>query len=98
MNGLRRDLVAGLRGMWRSRGLTVVAVLSLGLGIGANSAIWSVVHAVLLRPLPYAEPERLVRVVANATDRGITDAGLSYARFVNLARDARAFSALGAFV
>jgi putative ABC transport system permease protein len=56
------DLRQALRSLGRARGFSAVVVLILGLGIGANTAIFSVVRAVLLRPLPFAEPERLVRL------------------------------------
>ena len=70
-DNLRQDLVYGLRGLRRNPGFALIVILTLGLGIGANTAIFSVVHGVLLRPLSYSAPEQLVQVEQTSRAQGV---------------------------
>ncbi len=84
---IRQDARFALRTMRRSPGLTAVAVLTLALGIGANTAMFSIVNGVLLQPLPYRDPARLMDVFSSSPSRGFPDRRHLAAR---LPRDARA--------
>src|SRR5919106_7051995 len=73
-----------VRQLLRSPGFTFVAVLGLALGIGANVTLFSVVNSVLLRPLPYHEPERLVRLSSTNEENDLTRVGFSYPRYLEV--------------
>ena len=96
MQNLFQDVPYALRQLRKSPGFTAVAILTLALGIGANSAIFSVVDAVLLRPLPFHEPNRLVAV--KPTEPGRTDdIGVSYPAFLDWRSRNHVFEGLSVF-
>ena len=77
MGEFLRDIRTAARRLTRAPGFAAVAIVTLALGTAATGAIFTIVDAVILRPLPYAEPERLVRVTADLRKLGIEDVGLS---------------------
>ena len=97
LDQLGQDVRCGLRMLRRNPGFTLVAVLTLALGIGANTAIFSVVHAVLLRPLPYPRPERLVMLWQSYPQRGLTFWRLSQANFAAYREQSRSFESLAVY-
>lgn len=76
-DSLKGDVRIGLRGLRRSPGFTAVVILTMALGIGTNSAIFSVVYGVLFRPLPYASGDRLMRIKQAAPAAGVDDLSVS---------------------
>jgi len=97
MDALVRDFRFAVRGLIKSPFLALVIVLALALGIGANTAIFSVLHGVLLAPLPYPEPESLVRLIDAAPEYGVPRFSSSPADFADWRREARSFTDLSAW-
>ena len=97
MNTLLQDVRFGARVLWKRPGFTLVALAVLALGIGANTAIFSVVNAVLLRPLPYPGAERVVAFDAVNPPKGITDSSISAPDFADLKAQTRSFEALAIY-
>jgi len=87
MARLLQDIRYGVRMLAKNPGFTIVAVLTLAMGIGANTAIFSVVQGVLLRPLPFDRPGQLVEV-KNTYEPIVPEAGLSPGDFADWCRQA----------
>jgi predicted permease len=85
LEGVWQDLRFGARTLLKNPGVTLVTVITLSLGIGANTAIFSIINGLLLRPLPYKDPERLAMVWASSTD------------FIDLRNQNQAFEQVAAF-
>lgn len=97
MDTLLRDIRYAFRQLKRSPTFTLVAVLTLALGIGANTTIFSVVNAVLLRGLPFESPDQLVRVYQTNSVSGERATQMSFPTLSDIQRQSRSFSSLGGF-
>ena len=95
MQTLLQDIRYGIRMLAKNPGFTVVAVLTLALGIGANTALFSVVNAVLLKALPFHQPDRLVALYQNKVQ--FQRASISYPNFLDWQRQNRTFDSMAAF-
>ena len=91
MNSLLQDLRFGMRVLRRNRSFTATAIVALALGIGATSAIFSVLYGVLLKPLPYRDPDRLVRVYQENSIERFHDFPLSPADFLDYRKQNNVF-------
>jgi putative ABC transport system permease protein len=97
MDGWTKEVVHAVRGLIRRPGFTVVAVLTLGLGIGANTAIFSVVNGVVLEPLDYPDSEQLVLITSSFPTMGFTDFWISPPEYMQISEGTRSFDQVGAF-
>lgn len=95
LEDLIRDLRHGARSLGRTPGFTVSALLILALGIGASTALFGVVRGVVLRPLPYPQPDQLVRIWPAATSRGVDRAAFSWPDFRDWRAEAETVTAMG---
>jgi predicted permease len=95
METLLQDMRYALRTLRHSRGFTAVAVITLALGIGANTAMFSIVNAVLLRPVPYDQPDRLLKIYTSMPQ--FREASVSYPNFLDWQRRSRSFDLMAAY-
>ncbi len=98
MDSLLRDLKYGIRILARNPSMTAIAILALALGIGANTAIFSVVNAVLLKPLPYPEDDRLVQIWGSTPSQGIPFHNVYYSDSLEWGQQSKSLEMLAAGV
>ena len=96
MGNWAQDIRYSFRKLRQSPGITAIAVLALALGIGANSAIFSVVNTTLLRPLPFRDPDQLVMVWENNLKKGVNQIALSPANYADFRDQSQSFSEMAA--
>jgi hypothetical protein len=96
MTTLLQDIRYGARTLWSRPGFTAVAVLTLALGIGANTAIFSLVNAVLLKPLPFPDAERLVMIWEDASSIGFPQNTPAPANYVDWKTQTNSFEEMAA--
>jgi hypothetical protein len=94
---LWRDVAYGARTLWQKPAYSAIAIVTLALGIGANTAIFSVVNAVLLEPLPFAEPDRLMALGQQTAQNRAALSNFSFRNFADLRDQSRSFDLLAAY-
>ena len=97
METLLKDLRHGIKSLLKHPGFTAIAVITLALGIGANTAMFSVINAVLLRPLPYHEPNRLVTIWEESPQRGMYEMPVSFANLRDWVDQNHTFEQISAY-
>src|SRR5215510_16435631 len=91
------DIRFGLRMLARNPGVTALATVALALGIGGNTAVFSLVNAVLLRPLPVSDPDRLVWIWANSPSQNLAYAFAAYSTYAEWKANCPSFESMSAY-
>ncbi len=94
LDALRQDLRYGIRLLWRNPGFATATILTIALGIGATTAVFTVVYGVVLKPLPYRDPERLVNIWSGAVRFGLPRAFVGAANYRDWAAQSQSFESM----
>ena len=97
MESLRSDITYAIRNLWKRPGFTLIAVLTLAIGIGANSAIFSAVNALLLKPLPFHELDRVVAIWDKSPSRGYDHNEVTFANYLDWQAQSQSFEQLALY-
>src|SRR5947207_6209107 len=95
MTNFWQDMRYGLRMLAKNPGFMAIAVLTMALGIGANTALFSVVNGVLLNPLPYPQPDQLITIYGKTAQ--FSQSSVAYLNFLDWQKDNRSFTAMAAY-
>ena len=98
MRTLIQDIRYGVRTLLRKPGFTVAAIVALALGIGANTAIFSFVHGVLLRPLPYPNQDRIQLIFATSVQQNVSDMPLAVTDYLEIRNRVRSFEKVAGYL
>jgi putative ABC transport system permease protein len=97
MESLRSDITYALRNLWKRPGFTLIAVLTLAIGIGANTAIFSAINALLLKPLPFPELDRVVTIWDSIPSRGVDRNEVSLANYLDWRAQSQSYEQLALY-
>jgi putative ABC transport system permease protein len=97
MDTFLKDIRYGIRGLFKRPALTIIAIVTLAIGIGANSAIFSTINALLLKPLPFPDPERIVALWDKVPSRGVERNEVAVANYLDWKAQNKSFEQLGIY-